>query len=49
MIGINIRNIKINNITFVKNKGTMTGYFLIDMYIYPINLLDSVSMMLEVK
>lgn len=49
MININIRDFKITNIQFVKNTKTRTGYFLVDITIYFLNLLEDISLQLEVK
>ena len=49
MINVNIKDYSIDNITFIKNKSKMTGYFLIDMSIYPINSLENLSITLEVR
>lgn len=49
MINVNIKDYSIDNITFIKNKTKMTGYFLIDMSIYPINSLENLLITLEVR
>lgn len=49
MININIRDFKITDIKFIKNKETKTGYFLVSITIYFLNMLEDISLMLEVK